>query len=306
MNEKITVLTVSWYSANLLEIMISSLLSKAEFPECLSLMIIDNTDGVDSELTKLKAKFPGIKILPFKPENSNALNAHAEALNFGFRKIKTEFFLTVDPDVFVFKKKWDSFCINLLRNKEISAVGTIYPEWWIGTYHNFPSPVFCFGKSCGFEKLGPDWLPLQAGVVKKIISLVQRQAVRCFFLFRRKILNKLSILRRIAFCISAYSPVCSFDTGSKMALAAAKNKDTEFIFFKPVFPDQLNTLSSMKIKNSESLSMLAEQYEIYLFDDELILTHQYGSQNFFLRTDRGKDSNYWKKLVFDVEELNNG
>jgi len=306
MNEKITVLTVSWYSANLLEVMISSLLSKAESPECLSVLVIDNTDGVDTELPKLKAKFSGIEILPFKPENSNALNAHAEALNFGFKKIETDYFLTIDPDVFVFKKKWDSFCLNLIENKQTSAIGTVYPFWWIGTYHNFPSPVFCFGRCGAFKKLGPDWLPLQLGLMRKIISFIQRQIVRGFFLCRRKILSKLSFLRRIVFSTSDYIPVCSFDTGSKMALDILHNQDFSFSFFEAVFPDQLNIMKNKIFENSDSLKCLAEYYEIYLFNNELILTHQYGSQNFFLRTDKGKDSNYWKKLISDVEELNNG
>jgi hypothetical protein len=299
MNEKITVLTVNWNSAELLEFMLASLFSKAEFPENLSVIVIDNTNGSDSGLSLLKKKFSGIEIFPYDPGNAKGLYAHAAALNFGFTKIRTPFFLTADPDIFLFKKKWDTFCLNLIEEKKADAAGTQYPEWWLGTYHNFPSPVFCFGKTDAFKILGPDWTPFKSSAVMRIINFFLRQIVRGFFLFRRKNMNKYRTLRKSVMKLAGFYPLCSFDTGSAMALNQEKMKKFSSELFNAVYPDSLN-------KNSEALTLLAEYFEIYFYGNELILTHQYGSQNFFLKTDKGNDTHYWKNLIAQIEEKDNG
>jgi len=299
MNEKITVLTVNWYSSDLLNNMLSSVFNKAKYPKDISVLIIDNTFGRDDALCNLENKFSSVKIIPCDPRDEKGLNAHAIALNFGFQKIKTPYLLIIDPDVFIFKRDWDFFLKKIISEKKVSAIGTAYPRWWLGTYHNFPSPVFFFASMKELKKIKPDWLPLEAGLFKIAINGLFRNFLRAFFCFRRKYLEKFPLLRACAFFLEEKIPLCSYDTGSKLA-SFAKNNFIESECFNAVFHDEMDNVVNHNNK-LDVLNEISKYFELYEYSGELMLTHQYGSQNLFLRTDKGSDSNYWRELIEKME-----
>jgi hypothetical protein len=299
-NSKITILTVSWYSSKLLQDLINNLVDKAKKPSKLQFLIIDNSNGEDRELENLT--FAGItkEILKHNPGNLKNLSAHASGLNYGFCKITTEFTLLIDPDIHVFKQNWDTYLTDQINTKEIDAIGTAYPSWWLGTYHNFPSPVFCFAKTSSLQKVNADWMPEKITCLKKMRNFIMRQILRGAFLFNRRQLIKHPIFRNFTKQVENCLPVCSIDTGFHLAMQA-ENGNLKAETFKAIYKE--DPILSSKIKNTESPAYceLATQYELYSYESEILLTHQYGSQNFLLRTEKGLDRKYWKELFILIE-----
>jgi len=295
-SNKITVLSVSWYSSGLLFDLISNLLALAETPSGVEFLIIDNSNGIDQDLNNLKELRASIRILSNNPKKSKNLSAHALGLNFGFDHIDSEFLLIVDPDIYLFKKNWDKFFINELTNKNIDLIGTKYPSWWLGTYHNFPSPIFCFSKYSTMQNLKPNWLPNKANLLMRCRNFFFRQIIRGCLLFNKKALFKYRFLRTCTTMLEAFFPICSLDTGSNLAKRGIARKMKVKVF------DSLYSDSEIinSHKNNVDFKELSEQYELYAYNGEFILTHQYGSQNLLLSTDKGTDREHWKILYNNV------
>lgn len=299
MNDNITILTVNWYSAEDLSKMLSNLFNKVKNSNKLKCIVIDNTNGADKELYSLKKLIKNIEIIKFDPKENTNLNAHALALNFGFQKIKTKYTLIVDPDTFIFKNNWDEFLINELKNKHCSIIGAPFPQWWLGTYHNFPSPVFCFFKTTSLKNINADWFPVKVSLHTKLRNLLLRHTIRGFYIFNRRNLNRFNLVRKIASYIESLFPVCSLDTGSAIAFNAYE-LNIKPILFTAIYPNNIDAIQN--VTESETVQKLATFYELYIYNNELFLSHQYGSQNFLLKTTKGKDTTYWHSLINKIEE----
>lgn len=296
-SNKITVLSVSWYSSDLLRDMISNLLARAEAPSDVEFLIIDNSNGVDQDLNNLKELRASIRILQNNPKKSKNLSAHALGLNFGFDQVESEFLLIIDPDVYLFKKNWDKYFINELTNKNIDFIGTKYPSWWLGTYHNFPSPIFCFSKYSTLLNLKPNWLPNKTNILIRCRKFLFRQIIRGCFLFNKKALFKYRFLRTFTTMLETLFPICSLDTGCSLAERGVL-REMKVEVFESLYSDAEIINSN---KNKADFKELSEQYELYAYNGEFILTHQYGSQNLLLGTDRGPDREHWKILCDSVQ-----
>ena len=57
-------------------------------------------------------------------------------------------------------------------------------------------------------------------------------------------------------------------------------------------------------QHNDGMSILAKEYEAYMFQDELIMTHMYGSGVFYWKTSRGGDVDYWEKIINKIEKIN--
>lgn len=295
----ITVLTVSWNSAEFLQGLIKNLLAKAGSPDSLHFLVIDNSNGLETELLNLKSITDSLKIMPHDVGDLKNLSAHASALNYGFNHVDTDFILVIDPDVHVFKKGWDTFLIEEIRKKQLDTIGTAYPPWWLGTYHNFPSPIFCFSKTSSLQKIDADWMPPQKKLSLKTLHFISRQILRGGFAFNRRSLLKVDWLRQFSAALEALLPVCSIDTGYPLSIQE-RIGNIKAQLFQAIYPN--NPL--LMQRESEKLHLLLElvsQYEVYAYNSEIILTHQYGSQNFLLKTHKGSDTEYWKTLTNKIE-----
>jgi len=292
MEKDITILTVNWHSADLLQDLIHNLIEKANKPENLKYLIIDNNNGKDQKLKNIKLTGITGDIIRHDPGDLKNLSAHASGLNYGFTKVKTEFILIIDPDTYIFKEAWDDFLIGEITENQFDAIGASYPSWWLGTYHNFPSPVFCFAKTASLRKVNANWMPESCNMLKKMRNFVVRQILRCAFFFNRRNLLKYKPLRSLTRKLEDLFPICSIDTGYYLSMQEKKG-NLKSGTFDAMYEEDLVLHSSIISAYSE----LASQYELYSYKSDIILTHQYGSQNFLLKTTKGANRENWRSLI---------
>jgi hypothetical protein len=288
----LTICTVNWYSITLIKSLFSNLHDKARFPERIEYIVIDNTNGGDTGLSRLKNLEISVKIYPHDSAGLKGSYGHASGLNYALTLLNREFSLVVDPDIHVFKNNWDAFLIDIMNNQDCSAVGTIYPQWQLGKYHNFPNPVFCFFRTDDFKKLKADWTPYSENVLMNCYNFVRRQILRCGIVINRNRYLKSDVVRKIWTVLEKMIGVCSQDTGYKIARQAKEN-NVKATLFRAVLPDEkLNATSG-----TDAFKQLAGQFELYCYDNEPILTHKYSTSSRIWRTDKSGDNDYWKECI---------
>ena len=47
---------------------------------------------------------------------------------------------------------------------------------------------------------------------------------------------------------------------------------------------------------------LAKEFELFVFEDEPIMTHMYGSGVFHWKTEKGSDLDHWQELITRIEK----
>ena len=293
---KITVFTVSWFSTELIERLFMNLNEKAESPQRIDYFVIDNTAGKDHSVGRLKQIELPINIYPNNPREQAGSFAHALGMNFGFSKIQTEFALAVDPDIHIFKDNWDSFAIDLINTQDCSAVGTTYPQWQLGKYHNFPNPVFCLFRTQDFRAINADWTAYSQGSVEGFFNFARRQIMRIGGLINRKRYESSPAARKISTTLENLLGLCSHDTGWQIAEQARRNK-LKAVLFRAVLADD-NVLGS----TFNCFKELAGQFELYYYENEPILTHKYSTGSRVWRTSRGSDIDFWQQCVKNFQK----
>lgn len=287
----LTVCTVNWFSTELIESLFLNLNTKAMFPEKIEYLVIDNTDGKDASVSCLMEMGLPLKIYQHNTKGETGSFAHASGLNFAMGILETEFALVVDPDVYVFKDNWDSFAVEELNSKGCSAIGTTYPRWQLGKYHNFPNPVFCLFKTRDYKIFNADWTPYSRNPLVTFGNFFKRQILRCGIFISRKRYQKFPAVRKPWTFLERLIGVCSHDTGCRIAEHATRN-NIRSILFTAVLPD--DTVSGNK---ADAFKELAQEFELYYYQNEPVLTHKYSSCNKVWRTDRGSDTNLWHECV---------
>ena len=287
----ITICSVNWYSCVYLRVLFANLLSKAGCKEALKLLVIDNTNGNDKLLYELLREYP-LEIIKNDPGNLTGSYGHASGLNTAMNNIATQYGLIVDPDVYVFKKNWDLFLIDLLDKEQAVAAGVAYPAWQLGKYHNFPSPVFCFFHSKQFGMLNPDWAPFEGKKNARIWDFIRRNILRGGIIINRKAYEKSSVMRKIGTRLEKVIGVCSKDTGWINAKKAAE-REVKAITFQTLVKDAKNV--------NERFRNLADHFELYMHEDKPILAHKYSSAGKLWSTQKGRDDVYWRKCITQAE-----
>jgi len=288
---KLTVFTVSWFSTELIGLLLRNLNDKAEFPERIEYIIIDNTNGQDPSVQRLTQTGLPVKLYANDTQGKTGSFGHACGLNFAMSKLKTEFALVVDPDVYVFKDNWDSFCVEAINKNNYSAVGTTYPRWQLGKYHNFPNPVFCFFRTKDFRELRADWTPYSKNRIVTFSNFVKRQILRCGILIDRKMYQKCRFIRRPFAVLEDVIGVCSHDTGWRIA-DKAKKKDVTSLLLKAVLPDEAVAGSGTTV-----FKRLAGSFELYYYQNKPFLTHKYSTCSRVWKTAKGSDTGFWRQCI---------
>lgn len=273
----------------------SNLNEKAKFPDRIRYIVIDNANGKNPSVASLTEMGLPLKIYPNDTEGKRGSFGHASGLNEAMKKLETEFAVGVDPDIYVFKDDWDCFCIEELKTRDCSAIGTTYPQWQLGKYHNFPNPVFCFFRTKDYKMMDSDWTPYWDSGLMTYYNFIKRQVLRCGIFISRKRYEKYPLIRKISTFLEGIIGVCSHDTGWRIA-DKARQKHIRSVVFQAVLPDDTVTGSQ-----TDAFRQLAGEFELYYCENEPILTHKYSTASRVWRTGKGGDLDFWRECIKQFE-----
>lgn len=290
-------MTVNWFSSDLLARLLSNLSKKAKYPDLVQYIIVDNTNGKDDNVYKLKLPDRSIHIKPIDNQNLTGSWAHAFGLNYATPGIKTPYTLIIDPDIHVFKQNWDEFLINELKKNHAIAIGAPYPSWKLGKYHNFPSPPFLLYETSEIKALGLDWTPFSRVPLRRLYFFLSRQIVRMGFLCTRQRLSQWPNLNKSAKQLESLFGVCAPDTGWLIA-ANSQNNGLKSLLFKEA---EGRNIPFARYPFANALHILADEFELYQYDNEPILTHKYSTSGYLWKTKRGRDHQYWLDSIQQIE-----
>jgi len=290
----ISVIIVSWYSSNYIKNLLGNLKNCAKNPEKLRVIIIDNTNGDDPDIEKTTSSDLNITLHKLDSKGYTSSKGHSYGLNYASRFINTEYALLIDPDVHIFKKHWDSFCIEQLGKHNAVAIGAPYPFWKTGKYHNFPSPIFCFFNTKDLQKTGSDWTAFSDHWWQNMSKFIIRQFGRLGGFLTRKRMQISPSLRKISETMERIFGIFSQDTGWRIAKAVRK-KQLKSIQFSVITQakDELVIPENM----ANACQGLASEYELYGYNREAILTHKYSTGVKSWRTEKGESEDFWLECI---------
>lgn len=266
---RLMVVSVSWHSTDFLRDLFARLLSLADQPEAIRLLVADNTNGADPDLVTLD--FPDLTILPVDVSGEQMSMAHAMGLNALLPHVETPYTLIIDPDVAMLRKGWDSLLYAALVEPERVAVGAPYPPWKLGKYHDFPSPPFAFWKTDALKSLDPDWRPYGRTTRQRLADFVLRQIFWIPRILDRSILRLPRRQFKGGYWMERIVGVVSKDTGWEIA-DRARRRDWQADLFDVVYTPQ--SLSGVAPTQRESLRALAQEFELYAWQNQPFITHR--------------------------------
>ena len=292
--KKITVLSVSYFSAFHLNRLFNNLKSKADNPETLQFLVVDNTNGEDSDLYSYFVPDLDIQFISNSGKGYQRSVSHARALDIGLKKSETEFILIVDPDVHVFKAGWDTFCLNRIAENDTSVIGAPYPAWKLGKVHDYPSVVFMFFQTKQVQAFEKSFYPFPP-FLKRIWNSLMRKITRLGILTSKSKLDKSERLRSITGWLERATGITSPDTGKEIIETFHSKGFTAVNFDAPYSGDLLRS-------GQKGQAELAKEFELFLFEGEPIMTHMYGSGVFHWKTEKGSDLDHWQELITGIEK----
>ncbi len=293
-NKNISIVLVNWFSSNHIIRLISNLKEKAYDKEKLFFIIIDNTNGKDTKLydkIKLINDLQKISIISFLPKLKQRSISHSLGLDRAMKEINSFYTLIIDPDTYVFQKKWDLFCIEKLKKGDI-AVGAPYPNWKLGKVHNFPSPIFFFSKTKWILSDKTSWYPYPKKS-KKLFNFFIRKFVRLFGFSTRKRLNNNFLVKNLSYYLEYFTGISSPDTGYHFYIKSKKNNLKSTVFKSYNFLKNDN-------KKKNTLIKLSNEFELYFYEQIPFLTHQYTSNIFYYKT--GANPKNWINYIKQLEK----
>ena len=292
--KKITVLSVSYFSAFHLNRLFNNLTSKADNPETLQFLVVDNTNGEDSDLHSYFVPGLDIQFISNSGKGYQRSVSHAWALDIGLKNSETECILIVDPDVHVFKAGWDTFCLNRIEENDSSVIGAPYPAWKLGKVHDYPSVVFMFFQTKQVQAFEKSFYPFPP-FLKRIWNSLMRKITRLGILTSKSKLDKSERLRSITGWLERAIGITSPDTGKAIIETFRSKGFTAVNFDAPYSGDLLR--SGQKVQAD-----LAKDFELFVFEGEPIMTHMYGSGVFHWKTEKGSDLDHWQELITGIEK----
>ena len=292
MKNKITIILVSFFSSKHIKRIVENLIEKAENPENLHFLIVDNTNGQDNHIESYTRRYDNMDFVLNDGANKQRSISHASAIDKGLKKSYSEYTLIIDPDVYIFKKKWDTFCIKYHKEKNFFLIGAPYPIWKVGKVHDFPSVVFMFFNTEEIKKINASFYPFPDFWVKLKNSFI-RKIIRLGVFGSKNFLNKFYFLRKWLTFLENLTGITSPDTGNNI-INTLRDQNKRTLCFEAKYSNDIN--------DNDWMSILAKEYEVFMFQDEIIMTHMYGSGVFYWKTRRGQDIEYWKKIINKIEK----
>ena len=290
----ITILSASYRSGPHLNRLFNNLKIKADNHHCLQFIVVDNTNGQDIDLKDAFSKDLEIQFVMNDGSGLQRSISHSSALDCGIQNCETEFTLIIDPDVHVFKAGWDNFCIGQMNKVDKLVIGAPYPEWKLGKVHDFPSVVFMFFRTRQVVKFDKSFYPFPR-LSKRILNSIFRKVTRLGILTSKSKLDKSKKLRKITKWLEKITGITSPDTG-KQIIEAFRREGFKALNFKASYSSDI----ANNVKNAEI--ELSKQFESYYLNDEIIMTHMYGSGVFHWRSERGADLDHWQDLISEIDK----
>ena len=298
MNEPdITVLLVNWYSTFFLKHLVPNLCAKAAHPMRLHFLLLDNTNGLDEDIQVLCESLEQVTYTPVDSRGLTGSWGHAHALREGLEQISSEYLLTIDPDVHVFAEGWDQQLVEAVRQSGALAVGAPYPQWKLGKYHDFPSPVLALHHTEKLRRLQADWQPFDRGLIRNAYNWTGRQIVRLGAINSRQRCIDHPGLLRTGQALERLLGIVGPDTGYRIA-AAARSRGEEALVFDDVYANQ----PSMQGDEHQALRDLARLFEVYAWEGTPFMTHMGKTKYFLYETEASYDDARWLRCVAAYEE----
>jgi hypothetical protein len=288
----ITIISVSYYSSWHLNRLFNNLIEKADHPSSIQFLVVDNSNNDDLGLKDSFREDLAIKIILNNGKGLQRSVSHASALDLGLKSSNTKFTLIIDPDVHVFKKAWDTLCIDQIIAQKQSVIGAPYPTWKLGKVHDYPSVIFIFFETDQVQNLGKRFFPFP-GLLRMVWNSIFRKITRLGLLTSKSRLDRSKILRSVSGQLEKMIGITSPDTG-KDIIESMRDKGFNSVMFDAPY--------SLDIKGKEAQSEMAKEFELFLLDDKPMMTHMYGSGVFHWKTEKGEDIDYWEKLISKIEE----
>lgn len=274
--DAITVVSVSWRSSRLLSRLFPNLLAQAERPDAIRFLVADNTNGEDSELSKLSV--PNLTLVPVDVSGEHMSVAHAIGLNMLMPRVKTPFMLIVDPDVMVLRKGWDRELCQLVQDDDVVAAGAPYPPWKLGKYHDFPSPPFAFWHTAEAMALDPDWRPYARNVGIRFIDMGRRQLLQLSKFWDRRVRRLPARQYGLGWRLERWFGVVSKDTGWELA-DRARRRGRRACVFEAVY--SLAQLSDPAAVQHDAYREMMSEFEIYSYQGQPFVAHMQTTQRGF-------------------------
>ena len=292
--KNITILSVSFNSSIHLKRLIENFLLKSSQLENIKFLIVDNTNGDDKALYTAFDESYDVRIIKNNNRFKQRSLSHANALDFGMEHVDTKFTLIVDPDIHIFYKNWDKFCIQKMELNKRTVIGAPYPQWKLGKVHNYPSVVFMFFQTNFVKSFGKTFHPFPK-LYKRIYNSIVRKIVRLGGLANKNRLGKYGTLQLICKWLEELTGITSPDTGKEIISQFHHRGYNSIVFNSPYE-------QSFKKKHDLELKLLAKNFEVFTFDDKPFISHMYSSGVYHWRTQRSSDLNYWISLIKKNED----
>ena len=292
--KNITILSVSFNSSIHLKRLIENFLLKSSQLENIQFLIVDNTNGDDKALYTAFDELYDVRIIKNNNRFKQRSLSHANALDFGMEHVDTKFTLIVDPDIHIFYKNWDKFCIQKMELNKRTVIGAPYPQWKLGKVHNYPSVVFMFFQTNLVQSFGKTFHPFPK-LYKRIYNSIVRKIIRLGGLANKNRLGKYGTLQLVCKWLEELTGITSPDTGKEI-ISQFHDKGYNSIVFNSPYEQ------SFKKKDDLELKLLAKDFEVFTFEDKPFISHMYSSGVYHWRTQRSSDLNYWISLIKKIED----
>ena len=292
--KNITILSVSFNSSIHLKRLIENFFLKSSQLENIQFLIVDNTNGDDKALYTAFDELYDVRIIKNNNRFKQRSLSHANALDFGMEHVDTKFTLIVDPDIHIFYKNWDKFCIQKMELNNRTVIGAPYPQWKLGKVHNYPSVVFMFFQTNLVQSFGKTFHPFPK-LYKRIYNSIVRKIIRLGGLANKNRLGKYGTLQLVCKWLEELTGITSPDTGKEIIRQFHEKEYNSIVFNSPY--EQF-----FKKEDDLELKLLAKDFEVFTFEDKPFISHMYSSGVYHWRTQRSSDLNYWISLIRKIED----
>jgi hypothetical protein len=212
-------------------------------------------------------------------------------------QVKTEYTLTVDPDVHLFISGWDRIFMENLEGVNCRAVGAPYPWWKLGKYHDYPSPIFALYRADTLREVAADWSPFPSSRMRRFRNLLERLWVRLGPIATRRRLVASSRLANFCRWMETRFPLCAPDTGYRLA-HCLRESGADAALLTPV---NHREAAQMVYGLSGSLAHLADDFELFMWRDCPAMVHRYSTRSYYWRMPQSGNRERWRRLIREAD-----